>query len=201
MDIGVNKVGCNPAIGGIWEVICPLAEVWDGFWSDPLWFGFTIALGGAIIAYQRSLIANKQSKYERFHEASKLLGARGTTTHTGRFAGVETLWKLAQDDPKEFHVEVMGVFAAFLSFPPYYSGGDKCGTVDFESSDTVQIIELVNHHRSPKQRKVEYRRNYEFDLREGCVFCVRNGLIEQSGERGPEWKRTTLDQQQSGEAE
>ena len=65
----------------------------------------------------------------------------GHSNHTVRLGGITVLTELMQRYPDEYHVRVMRLFVAFLKYPPTLA---DTKTVDPESPDTLEIIDIIN---------------------------------------------------------
>lgn len=114
-----------------------------------------------ITAHRQERLARLRLTNDEYSEARSLLGHRNTAVRVG---AVITLADFARSDVDEYHVRVMKLFAAFLVWPPRYSGGLLAGLVDFHSPDTREVIETINR-RSASQRAAERIEEFSFSDR------------------------------------
>lgn len=95
--------------------------------------GLPLAIWRAVVAERQADAARQQSEiavqhlmYERFQSAAEMLG--NTKSISMRLGGIHALAHLARNNPEEFHLPVMRLFAAFL--------------VDRKNPETVERPEL-----------------------------------------------------------
>lgn len=136
-------------------------------WADCLeaaYHAFVIVGGVAafILAVRRIRIAEKNLRQEHFKIAGELLAPRDHG-YASRVAGAVMMAEIARKDPRNYEKPVMRAFEAFLEHPPRYADirvhqvgvalGDQKKMIDYESRDTVTIIEAIRE-RTHKQRCV-----------------------------------------------
>ena len=80
----------------------------------------------------------------------------GHESMTVRLGGITSLTEMALRNPEQYHVRVMMVFVAFLTYPPRHKGGIYRGEIDFDSNDTVEVLKAIRQ-RSPFQKIIEQR--------------------------------------------
>ena len=112
-----------------------------------LGFGGIIAIG---LAVWRLIVADRQSKAaqdqaeisqrgllnERYQRGAEMLGSPVLSVRLG---GIYALQRLAEDEPEQYHVEIMRLFSAFAHDPTKKGGdeislGDSGGQLDIKKS-------------------------------------------------------------------
>ena len=183
------------------------------WWTPELilqYFAFLAATIAAIFAAWRYWIADKSLRQdqislrlEQFSKAAELLGKEtsggmGPSSIT-RVSSVVTLGRLARTYPKEFHVVVMGMFAAYLGAPTVYRvlGADKTvlrQVVAPDADSTREVIKFIEE-RTRMQKAIENYESYEFQLPMDAPFEIRaDGKLYLTREKAIE-VHTYLDEQ------
>ena len=140
------------------------------------------ALAGAAVAAMfagwRFRTADKSLRQEQFHAAADLLGKETSRQINPsaiiRVSSVLTLGRLARTHPSEFHVVVMGIFAAYLGRPTVYNLPDSEKNVVAPDADTTREVIKFIEERTEEQRTVERRESYDFQLPMDAPFEVRD---------------------------
>ena len=114
-------------------------------------------IAAACFAGWRCKIADRNIANDRYHRAAKLLHS----DYSGRVAGAASLTQLARTYPADYHVIVMKVFTAVLSFAPAYGGGK--GPLDPDSEETVIILDAIKNITA-RQRAAEKKAHYVLAL-------------------------------------
>ena len=162
-----------------------VSDMPDPSWASPLVIvgllhAAIIAVAAAVaggIAIWRLRVADKALRFERYHQAAGFLGNKGSGL-VARFFGATALWDIAKDQPKEFHVRVMQVYASYLAYPARYQGGELDGKHDPTSPETEMIVELINTDKSAAQRAVEQEENYKLNLYKHSPYTTdENGKV------------------------
>ena len=103
----------------------------------------------------------------------------GHDHHSVRRGAVSILSELARSHPREFYLDVLSVFAAFLAYPPKYAKGHaRAGEIDLSSDDTVEIVKFINN-RTAEQKLLE--REGAYDLKQRLAdtpFRLRDDRVE-----------------------
>lgn len=115
------------------------------------------ALKNAEAALKNAEATSRTASNEQFSSSVGLLGHRNMAVRTG---AVSALAELGRSNPTKEHVRVMALFAAFLAYPPRYSGGDREGHIDFDSNDTLQVIAAINR-TGPEERHLEKEQGFD----------------------------------------
>ena len=92
------------------------------------------ALAQARVAEYQSEIAWDTLKNTQFRTGAELLGSQEMVV---RLAGIAILTDMMQRHPPDYHVRVMRLFAAFLTYPPKRPGTEE---IAFDSPDVLEII-------------------------------------------------------------
>lgn len=128
-----------------------------------------LALAGLCVGIWRSYVAAKAvrlqdqaARRERFKVGMELLGHE---RHSVRRGAVAILSQLANNHPREFYIDVLASFAAFLAFPPRFAVGHrKQGEVDTTSDDTVAVVDFITG-RTDEQKMLEQAAGYDLRRR------------------------------------
>lgn len=135
------------------------------------------AVVAAIFARWRYQTADKNLRQEQFHAAADLLGKETSREISPsaiiRVSSVLTLGRLARTHPAEFHVVVMGIFAAYLGNPTVYHVPESGPVVAPDADTTREVIKFIEG-RTEKQRAVEKRECYDFQLPMDAPFEMRD---------------------------
>ena len=144
-----------------------------------------VALGGGfalVFAFKRIKIAERNLKQERFKTAGELLALKGHA-YASRVAGAVMMAEIARDDPENYEKPVMRAFEAFLEHPPRYASVSiypdreepESKMIDYESRDTVTIIEAIRERTSAQRREyktIELSENAPFILwKDRYIYC------------------------------
>ena len=104
--------------GGVWKwlrgkesgsaTIRNVGLVIGGFIAIPL------ALWRSIVAHRQAETAQRGLMNERYQKATEMLGSDVLTVRLG---GIYALQRLAEEDPEQYHVQIMRLFCAFVRNP------------------------------------------------------------------------------------
>ena len=135
------------------------------------------AIVAAIFARWRYQTADKNLRQEQFLAAADLLGKETSSEISPsaiiRISSVLTLGRLARTHPGEFHVVVMGIFAAYLGQPTVYHVPNSEKVVAPDADTTREIIKFIEG-RTEEQRMVEKNECYDFQLPMDAPFEMRD---------------------------
>jgi len=138
---------------------------------------FAGASFAAWFAGWRYWTADKSLRQERFHAAADFLSKETSSAINPsaiiRVSSVLTLGRLARTHPAEFHVVVMGIFAAYLGRPTIYHLPESKQVVAPDADTTREVIKFIEE-RTEKQRKAEKRELYDFQLPMDAPFVMRD---------------------------
>lgn len=165
-----------------------IAKTTIAMWFTPDLVLQYLAIAGAFVAAVfaawRFRIADKSLRQEQFLKAAELL-AKETSggmdpSEITRVSSVMTLGRLARSYPDEFHVVVMGMFAAYLGSPTVYRSFDrevagsqaKALAVAPDADETREVIKFIEG-RTEKQKRIECLEGYSFQLPMDAPFEMR----------------------------
>lgn len=135
------------------------------------------AIVAAIFARWRYQTADKNLRQEQFLAAADLLGKETSREINPsaiiRVSSVLTLGRLARTHPAEFHVVVMGIFAAYLGQPTVYHVSESEQVVAPDADTTREIIKFIEG-RTEEQRAAERGEFYDFQLPMDAPFEMRD---------------------------
>ena len=135
------------------------------------------AIVAAIFARWRYQTADKNLRQEQFLAAADLLGKETSREISPsaiiRVSSVLTLGRLARTHPAEFHVVVMGIFAAYLGRPTVYHVSKSEQVVAPDADTTREVIKFIEG-RTEEQRTVERCECYDFQLPMDAPFEMRD---------------------------
>ena len=89
----------------------------------------------------------------------------GSDTFAVRIGAVYALRQLAAKHPEIYHLQVMRLFAAFVSHPPSTKESSYAHTTVRCRSDVFIVLEAMTIQRSDKQIEIEKQNHYWPDLR------------------------------------
>ena len=127
--------------------------------------GSIVALG---LAVWRSYVAQQQLNYQqrsllndRYQRAAEMLGNEAMPVRLG---GIDALTRLAEEQPQNYHVQVMSLFCAFVRHPPSMAADDGKVTED------VRAILRSMQWRNSKLVKIEKEADYRINLRGALLY-------------------------------
>ena len=158
-------------------------------WSPDLVLQVGAFLGAILAAWfarWRYRTADKNLRQEQFLAAADLLGKETSgqiePSAIIRVSSVMTLGRLARKHPAEYHVIVMGIFAAYLGRPTVYHISESQQVVAPDADETREVIEFIEG-RTEEQRTMEKSENYDFQLPMDAPFETRDdGKLYLTGE-------------------
>ena len=128
------------------------------------------ALVAIVLAVWRSVIAQEQAdtarrslRGERFQKAVEMLVGDQLSVRMG---GIYGLCQLARDYPKEFHLQVVHLLAAFVRYPTLIEAPQEVAVAGIARIGREDIKAIVQFFctRSVEGREVEKARSYSIDL-------------------------------------
>ena len=109
------------AIALSWMSWDELKRLWDAFRGQDSHSTTTRNIGllvagivALLIAVWRSKVAERSLLNERYQRGAEMLGSEVLSVRLG---GILALQRLSADDPKRYHLQVAGLFGAFVRFP------------------------------------------------------------------------------------
>ena len=129
--------------------------------------GSIVALG---LAVWRSYVAQQQLNYQqrsllndRYQRAAEMLGNEAMPVRLG---GIDALTRLAEEQPQNYHVQVMSLFCAFVRHPPRPSMAADDGNV----TEDVRAILRSMQWRNSTLVKIEKEADYRINLRGALLY-------------------------------
>ena len=122
-----------------------------------------IAQEQASIAQEQADTARRSLRGERFQKATEMLVGDQLSVRMG---GIYGLCQLARDYPKEFHLQVVNLLAAFVRYPTPIEAPQEvavAGVIRIGREDIKAIVQFFCT-RSVEGREVEKARSYSIDL-------------------------------------
>ena len=129
-----------------------------------------LLVGGGIaiwVAYWRSVISQRGLLNERYQKGAEMLGSPVLSVRLG---GIYALQRLAEDDPKQYHVQIVRLFSAFARDPTKKGGdeialGDSGGQLDIKQSceDVQEAVRAIGN-RSATDIKFEEKEAHLINL-------------------------------------
>ena len=130
-----------------------------------------LAPAALYLAWRRTDLADRQTSLQQADTDMTLL--RTSAEHleadqiTKRLSAIWSLLALSKANPEAYHVRVMSLFAAFLTYPPRVRSPDaaaSAGTaqeppIDFKSADILAIVQAINE-RTNEQKKIESEQGF-----------------------------------------
>ena len=142
-----------------------------------------LVVGGGIaiwVAYRRSVISQLGLLNERYQKGAEMLGSEVLAVRLG---GIYALQRLVEDHPKQYHVQVMRLFCAFVRNPPVDKDRDDnarpTGTErepnikDYQVREDVQEAMTAIGTRSDADVELEKKAEFSPDLSGAYLPFVR----------------------------
>ena len=147
-----------------------------------------LALWRSIVAHRQALTAQSQAETaqrglmnERYQKATEMLGSDVLTVRLG---GIYALQRLAEEDPEQYHVQIMRLFCAFVRYPVQDQTKNAEGkTLD---EDVQAIMEILG---ARDRLKFEKFASFRLDLRGANL---RHGWLEESNLAGVNFEGADL---------
>ena len=121
-----------------------------------------LVVGGGIaiwVAYWRSLISQRSLLNERYQKGAEMLGSEVLAVRLG---GIYALQHLAEDEPKQYHVQIMRLLCAFVRNPA--KEGKDTALSRYRVREDVQAAMTAIGNRSDTDVELEKKENFELDL-------------------------------------
>lgn len=98
--------------------------------------------------------------HDRYQRAARMLGSR---VEPVRIGGVYLLDRLAREEPKKYHLEVMRLFASFVRHPRPSATEDPQATRQRLRADVQAVMDALSS-RDKKGRQIEHKKEFVLDL-------------------------------------
>ena len=181
-----KRVVCNRLIVSLLAVLGALSGLvwWCGWdWLTTVWWfswkwlrtdssnlesGTTtirnvgLVIGGGIaiwVAYWRSVISQRRLMNERYQKGAEMLGSEVLAVRLG---GIYALQHLAEDEPKQYHVQIMRLLCAFVRNPT--KEGADTGLSHYRVRGDVQAAMMAIGSRGDADVELEKKEKFELDL-------------------------------------
>ena len=121
-----------------------------------------LVVGGGIaiwVAYWRSSISQRSLLNERSQKGAEMLGSEVLSVRLG---GIYALQRLAEEEPKQYHVQIMRLFCAFVRNP---TKDEEAGSRSTRGvREDVQAVMTVIGTRSDDDIELEVKEQFNLDL-------------------------------------
>lgn len=155
-------------------------------------------------AQWRARIDEQSLRHDRYQRAVEMLGNR--RVQAVRMGGVDLLRRLAEEQPEEFHVQVMGLLASFARHPVDAPADGAPVNYGRLRADVQAVMDAIGH-RGNDQIETEKRVGFEVNLRGANLQGAdlrRTGLesvnLEEVNLEGAKMDGTRLDGAKLGQA-
>ena len=127
------------------------------------------AILGFPLLFQRTRTASQQAETDsrrRMAEAyAKAADLFSKAELPLRLAGLYALWKIAEEDPENHHIQIMRILCAFVRNPTPLDGWEEGdGKYPAERPDIAAILNLIARGRTEQQFKCERANEYQIDF-------------------------------------
>ena len=126
-------------------------------------FGFPLLFQRTRTALQQAETDSRRRMAEAYSQAAALFAK---TELPLRLAGLYALWKIAEEDPENHHVQIMQILCAFVRNPTPldgWKGGDGDKFIPARRPDMEAVMNLLGK-RNENQRVQEAAANYKMDF-------------------------------------
>ena len=123
-----------------------------------------IAEQQADAAQEQSVTAQQGLLNERYQKGAEMLGSDVLSV---RFGGIHALQGLASEYPKQYHIQIMHLFCAFVRNPPRHKESEDRGKANDQRStlrEDVQAVMTVIGDRSEKSIGLEKKEDFKLDF-------------------------------------
>ena len=129
--------------------------------------GFGVWRG--VVASRQAKISQRGLLNERYQKGAEMLGSPFLSVRLG---GIYALQHLAEDEPKQYHVQIMRLFCAFVHNPTRdkdidhydYNAEDESVNIDTRIRKDVQAAMTAIGTRSDADVELEKKAKFELDL-------------------------------------
>lgn len=126
-----------------------------------------LAVWRSIVGERQAQTAQRSLQNEQYQKGAEMLGSRYRSV---RLAGIYALERLAKEHPKEYHIQIMQVFCAFVRHPP---NTETVHPTNQKLRDDIQATMEIIGARSQMRIAIERTAIYRLDLREANL----SGLV------------------------
>ena len=122
-----------------------------------------VAQGQVEVAQQQADVAQQSLLNERYQKGAEMLGSDVLSVRMG---GIYALRRLAEDNPEQYHVQIMELLCAFVRYPKFDEELDKqAPTLRTDVQDVMQAI----GSRSPERISLERSEDFKLYLRDAKI--------------------------------
>ena len=166
-------------------------------------FGLLLAAWRSHVAHKQTQISERGLLNERYQRGADMLGSSTLTTRLG---GIHALERLAQDQPEEYHIQIMNLLCAFVRHPTETTermfSNDDSSVVDTQPNQVeqrcrpdVEAAALAIGRRSQKHIDIERHSQQYVDegKKKGWAFDLRDVDLSGAQLRGVNLENVRLD--------
>ena len=141
-------------------------------------------------ASKRALIDDRALLHDRYQRAARMLGEK---IQAVRIGGVYLLDRLAREQPKDYHLEVMRLFASFVRHQDHQAGDDALALHGRPRADVQAVMDFIGS-RGRKQISFERRSCFILDLARANLQCanLQEANLESANLEGARLERANL---------
>lgn len=154
---------------------------------------FLVAVVGLPLAIWRSIVAQRGLQNDRYQKSVDMLGSEVLATRMG---GIYVLERLAKEDMKEYHIQIMDILCFFLQHPRPSSPRPN-NTIPRQTSyplpDTQETLAVIGR-REPRQWRLEKKKKWQLNLSNAQLKGVKiaDAYLEGANLTGADLRQATL---------
>ena len=144
----------------------------------------------AAAAHKRALIDDRALLHDRYQRAARMLGEK---IQAVRIGGVYLLDRLAREQPKDYHLEVMRLFASFVRHQDHQAADDALAFHGRPRADVQAVMDFIGS-RGCKQISFEKKSCFILDLARANLQCanLQGANLESANLEGARLERANL---------
>ena len=124
--------------------------------------GFPLLFQRTRTALQQAETDSRRRMAEAYSQAAALFAKMELPL---RLAGLYALWKIAEEDSENHHIQIMQILCAFVCHPTPLDGWEEGdGKYPGERPDIAAIINVLSRKRNENQIKQERAKKYQMDF-------------------------------------
>ena len=152
-----------------WETVRNFALFSTPLLGFPLLFQRTMAqdkqADAAIKRAESALMQAKTDSRRRLAEAfARAVEQFASVELAMRLAGLYALWKVAEEDIENYHVQIMQILCAFVRNPPELKGWKLDGNKFLVKRSDMEAVLTLIRERNEEQQKQEHSANYRLNF-------------------------------------
>ena len=144
----------------------------------------------AAAAQRQAQIDDRALLHDRYQRAARMLGER---VQAVRIGGVYLLDRLAREHPKDYHLEVMRLFASFVRHQDNPPADDALAVDGRPRADVQAVMDFIGS-RGDEQISCERESGFVLDLRRANLQCadLQGANLESADIEGARLERANL---------